>query len=196
MCELSHSAKLSFCSCLQSLKKKHGLIWIISFLCIVISSKHFCNKIQRKWVVCSYMSRMLRTNASHMIHNTSHITPFIIHRMSHNKHHVSHITSHRASHVTHHKSHNISPTCRKCGLASANPVAMLSDKYIEGLRQCCWINRKNRIVMTGRGSMAKDAEIDSFKLRTPVISRWNTTIPAIILQNQKKKEKSRRKSSP
>ena len=113
----------------------------------------------------------------------SHIrfyVPHIAHRTSHIAHRTSHITH------THHTytSHKISLTCRKCGLASAKPVAMLSDKYIEGLTQCCWTNKKNRIVMTGRGSMAKEAAYDSFKLRTPDMRRWNTTIPTMILQKK------------
>ena len=74
-------------------------------------------------------------------------------------------------------------TCRKWGLASASPDAMLSDKYIDGLRKCCWINKKNRIVMTGRGTMATEAMNVSFKLRTPVINNWNTISPAMILKN-------------
>ena len=62
---------------------------------------------------------------------------------------------------------------------------MLIDKYIEGFRQCCWINKKNRIVITGRGSIKPAATNDSFKLSTPVIRRWKTIIPAIILQKYK-----------
>ena len=110
-----------------------------------------------------------------LLRNTSHHAPRITHCTSHSTHCTSHISQ---------PSHKISFTCRKCGLASAKPEDILSDKYIDGLTQCCWIKKKNRIVMTGSGSMARDAAYDSFKLSTPVISRWNTTIPAMILQNK------------
>ena len=129
--------------------------------------------------------------SSHIVQRTWHITIQILQATRHYltkkiTHQVTR-TTHRTSRNAHRTSHKISLTCRKCGLASAKPEAMLSDKYNEGLTQCCWINKKNRIVMTGRGSMAKDVAYDSFKLRTPVIRRWNTIIPAMILQKNKQK---------
>lgn len=126
-------------------------------------------------------------------HRTSHIThhvPGTTHQKSHITPDTSHIPHHvyQTTYTSHHTSRNTQHTtltCKKRGLASANPDAMLIDKYIEGFRQCCWINKKNRIVITGRGSIKPAATNDSFKLSTPVIRRWKTIIPAIILQKYK-----------
>ena len=126
--------------------------------------------IKHRTSLITYQAR--RIKKSHITPDTSHI-PHHVYQTTYTSHHTSRNTQHTTL------------TCKKRGLASANPDAMLIDKYIEGFRQCCWINKKNRIVITGRGSIKPAATNDSFKLSTPVIRRWKTIIPAIILQKYK-----------
>ena len=76
-------------------------------------------------------------------------------------------------------------TWRKWGLASCNPDAMLRDRYIEAPTKCCWIKVKNRRVNIGRGTIAAEVINDCFRLKTPIMSRWNTIIDAITLMKIK-----------
>ena len=76
-------------------------------------------------------------------------------------------------------------TWRKWGLASCNPDAMLRDRHIEAPTKCCWIKAKNRKVNIGRGTIAAEVMNDSFRLKTPIMSRWNTIIDAITLMKIK-----------
>lgn len=67
---------------------------------------------------------------------------------------------------------------------------MFSDKYFEVVRKCCWINKKNKMVTIGSGTMAAEVKYDSFKLSSPIISKWNTIIPTIILWKEQNEPKS------